>query len=115
MQSARDPPSSLMMPFVDQEGKITDTLTAPSKKAHLMEADMSNGMTMESSGNGIAVAENHDAKIMSPEIRDALSTFKDEMHGILQLPPEDLAKVDHIEWKLDWKPVLTACLYPKKS
>ena len=76
---------------------------------------MSNGMTTESSGNGIAVAENHDVKIMSPEIRDALSEFKEEVHSILQLPPEDMAKIDHIECRLDWKPVLTTRLYPKKS
>ena len=76
---------------------------------------MSNGMTTESSGNGIAVAENHDVKIMSPEIRDALSEFKEEVHSILQLPTEDMAKIDHIECRLDWKPVLTTRLYPKKS
>ena len=76
---------------------------------------MSNGMTTESSGNGIAVAENHDVKIMSPEIRDALSEFKEEVHSILQLPTEDMAKIDHIECQLDWKPVLTTRLYPKKS
>ncbi len=75
---------------------------------------MSDGMTTESSGNGIAVAENHDAKIMSPEMRDALSEFKEEVHSILQLPTEDMAKIDHIECQLDWKPVLTTRLYLKK-
>ena len=79
-----------------------------------MEADMSNGMATESSCNGIAVAENHDAKIMSPEIRNALSEFKEEVHSILQLPPENMAKIDHIECQLDWKPVLTARHYLKK-
>ena len=76
---------------------------------------MTNGKNTGSSGYCIAIPENHDAKTMSSETLDALSSLKDEIHGILQLPPEDLAKVDHIEWKLDWKPVLTACLYPKKS
>ena len=76
---------------------------------------MSNGKNTEAPCKDITIAENHDAKTMSSETLDALSSLKDEIHGILQLPPEDWAKVDHIEWKLDWKPVLTACLYPKKS
>ena len=76
---------------------------------------MTNGKNTGSSGYCIAIPENHDVKTMSSETIDALSRLKNEMHGFLQLPPEDLAKVDHIEWKLDWKPVLTACLYPKKS
>lgn len=49
------------------------------------------------------------------DIREPLEKINQEMHTALQLPPEDLAKIDHIEWKLDWKPVLTARLYPKKS
>ena len=49
------------------------------------------------------------------DIRDPLEKINQEMHTALQLPPEDLAKIDHIEWTLDWKPVLTARLYPKKS
>ena len=53
--------------------------------------------------------------MMNSEVRDALSNLKEEMHAMLQLPPEDLAKVDHIEWKLDWKPVLTSRIYPKKD
>ena len=76
---------------------------------------MTNGKNTGSSGYCIAIPENHDVKTMNNETIDALSRLKNEMHGFLQLPPEDLAKVDHIEWKLDWKPVLTACLYPKKS
>ena len=76
---------------------------------------MTNGKNTGSSGYCIAIPENHDVKTMNNETIGALSRLKNEMHGILQLPPEDLAKVDHIEWKLDWKPVLTACLYPKKS
>ena len=76
---------------------------------------MTNGKNTGSSGYCIAIPENHDVKTMNNETIDALSRLKNEMHGFLQLPPEDLAKVDHIEWKLDWKPVLTACLYPQKS
>ena len=76
---------------------------------------MSDGKNTEAPCKDITISENRDAKTMSSETLDALSSLKDEIHGILQLPPEDLAKVDHIEWKLDWKPVLTACLYPKTS
>ena len=76
---------------------------------------MINGKNTESPCKNTAIAENHDVETMSSETIDALSKLKNEMHGFLQLSPEDLAKVDHIEWKLDWKPVLTACLYPQKS
>ena len=75
---------------------------------------MSNGMTTGASGTGIAVAENCNAKTLDNETLDALSRLKEEVHETLQLPPEDLAKIDHIEWRLDWKPVLTARLYLNK-
>lgn len=76
---------------------------------------MINGKNTESPCKNTAIAENHDVETMSSETIDALSKLKNEMHGFLQLPPEDLAKVDHIEWKLDWKPVLTTYLYTKES
>ena len=76
---------------------------------------MTNGKNTESPCKNTAIAENHDVETMSSETIDALSKLKNEMHGFLQLSPEDLAKVDHIEWKLDWKPVLTSRIYPKKD
>ena len=80
-----------------------------------MEADMSNEMITVQTGSDSATCENNDAKMMNSETRNTLSSLKEEMHAMLQLPPEDLAKVDHIEWKLDWKPVLTSRIYPKKD
>ena len=80
-----------------------------------MEADMSNKMITLPAGNDSAICEGNDEKMMNSEVRDALSNLKEEMHAMLQLPPEDLAKVDYIEWKLDWKPVLTSRIYPKKD
>lgn len=49
------------------------------------------------------------------ETLETISQLGKEIHEFLQLPPEDMAKIDHIEWKLDWKPVLTARLYPKNT
>ena len=72
-----------------------------------MESAMSNEKSTEPLGKAIASAQSSDT-------RDAISSLREEMHEMLQLPSEDLAKVDYIEWKLDWKPVLTSRLYPKK-
>ena len=80
-----------------------------------MEADMSNEMITVQTGSDSATCENNDAKMMNSEMRDALSEFKEEVHSMLQLPPEDMAKIDYIECRLDWKPVLISRLYPKKS
>ena len=66
---------------------------------------MANEVTTVSSGNAIAVSESTVAKIMSPEMSNALSEFKEEVHSILQLPPEDMVKISHIDCQLDWKPV----------
>ena len=59
-------------------------------------------------------AQSYNPKMMDHDTREAIFSFREEIHEALQLPPEDMAKIDHIEWKLDWKPVLTARLYPKK-
>ena len=75
---------------------------------------MSNELVPVLSASSIAITENCNAKTLDNETLDALSKLKEEVHGILQLPPEDLAKIDHVEWRLDWKPVLTARLYLKK-
>ena len=79
-----------------------------------MESAMSNEKSTEPLGKAIASAQSYDAKKMDSDIRDAISSLREEMHEMLQIPSEDLAKIDYIEWKLDWKPVLTARLYPKK-
>ncbi len=47
------------------------------------------------------------------ETLEAISQLEKEIHQVLQLPPEDMAKIDHIEWRLDWKPVLSVSLFPK--
>ena len=112
-----------MVSLTDQEGEITDdrpcgVLTPYPRhreRRTMLEANMVNEKNTEASGTCNAIAEKHDGKTVNSETLNALAGLMDEMHRILQLPPEDLAKVDHIEWKLDWKPVLTACLYPKKS
>lgn len=66
-------------------------------------------------GQGITASENHDAKMMDHDARDSIFRLREEIHEMLQLPPEDRANIDHIEWMLDWKPVLTVRLYPKES
>ena len=75
---------------------------------------MSNEKLTAPFGKTIASVQSYDTKKMDPDTRDAISNLREEMHEMLQLPPEDRAKIDYIEWKLDWKPVLTACIYPKK-
>ena len=75
---------------------------------------MSNEKSTAPLGKTIASAQSYDAKKMDSDIRDAIYSLREEMHEMLQIPSEDLAKIDYIEWKLDWKPVLTARLYPKK-
>ena len=80
-----------------------------------METDMSNEMITVPTGNDSATCEGNDTKTMNSATCNTLSNLKEEMHAMLQLPPEDLAKIDHIEWELDWKPVLTSRLYPKNS
>lgn len=76
---------------------------------------MSNMKPTAPLSNNIASDQSYDTKMMNSEMCDALSEFKEEVHSILQLSPEDLAKIDHVECRLDWKPVLTTRLYPKKS
>lgn len=49
------------------------------------------------------------------EALEAISPLGKEIHQKVQLLPEDIAKIDHVEWRLDWKPVQTVSLYPKKS
>ena len=63
----------------------------------------------------IRILDNLLALNLNVSLWSARRKMSQEDLGGAELPPEDLAKVDHIEWKLDWKPVLTACLYPKKS
>ena len=60
-------------------------------------------------------AQSYNPKMMDHDTREAIFSFREEIHEALQLPPEDMAKIDHIEWKLDWKPVLTVRVSPKKS
>ncbi|MBB5142301.1 hypothetical protein [Desulfovibrio intestinalis] len=62
-----------------------------------------------------ASAQSYNPKMMDHDTRNAIFSFREEIHEALQLPPEDMAKIDYIEWQLNWKPVLTACVYPKKS
>ena len=75
---------------------------------------MSNEKSTAPLGKTIASAQSYDAKKMDSDIRDAISSLREEMHEMLQITWEDLDKLTYIEWKLDWKPVLTARLYPKK-
>ena len=76
---------------------------------------MSNEKSTEPLGKAIASAQSYDAKKMDSDTRDAISSLREEMHEMLQIPSEDLAKIDYIEWKLDWKPVLTVNIHPKNS
>ena len=76
---------------------------------------MSNMKPTAPFSKNIASDQSYDTKMMNSEMRDALSEFREEVHSILQLSPEDMAKIDHIECRLDWKPVLTTRLCPKKS
>ena len=75
---------------------------------------MSNEKPTAPLGKTIVSVQSYDTKKMDSDTRGAISNLREEMHEMLQLPSEDLAKVDYIEWKLDWKPVLTSRLYPKK-
>ena len=90
-------------------------ITTPVKLGVLFwKAQMSNMKPTAPLSKNIASDQSYDTKMMNSEMRDALSEFKEEVHSILQLPPENMAKIDHIECQLDWKPVLTARLYLKK-
>ena len=60
-------------------------------------------------------AQSYNPKMMDHDTRDAIFNLREEIHEALQLPPEDMAQIDYIEWQLDWKPVLTTRVYPKKS
>lgn len=74
-----------------------------------MESAMSNEKSTEPLGKTIASAQSYDAKKMDSNTRDAISSFKEEMHEMLQqLSPEDMAKIDHIEVNL-----LSARIFPK--
>ena len=75
---------------------------------------MSNEKSTEPLIKNIDSAQSYDAKMMDSDTRDAMSSLREEMHEMLRLPPEDMAKIDYVEWKLDWKPVLTTRIYPKK-
>ena len=59
--------------------------------------------------------ENQNGTIMSKDTFAAVTAIQQEIHAMLQLPAEDLNKVSRLELQLDWKPVLTARVYPKKS
>ena len=58
--------------------------------------------------------ENQNGTIMSKDTFAAVTAIQQEIHAMLQLPAEDLSKLSRLELQLDWKPVLTARLYPKK-
>lgn len=75
---------------------------------------MSSEKTTAPHSETIASAQSYDGKMMIHDTREAFSSFREEFLEALQLPQEDLAKIDHIELNLDWKPVLTARIYPKK-
>lgn len=59
--------------------------------------------------------ENQNGTIMSKDTFAAVTAIQQEIHAMLQLPAEDLSKLSHFELQLDWKPVLTSRIYPKKD
>ena len=59
--------------------------------------------------------ENQNGTIMSKDTFAAVTAIQQEIHAMLQLPAEDLNKVSRLELQLDWKPVLTVRVSPKKS
>lgn len=65
--------------------------------------------------SAIVTSHSNDEKgFMASEACEALNCFKHEMMEVLQLPKEELDKVDHIELRVEWVPKLTARVYPKK-
>lgn len=44
-----------------------------------------------------------------------LKEIKKEIHAALQLPSEDMDKIDHIEWQITLKPEFIVRMYPKKD
>ena len=59
--------------------------------------------------------ENQNGTILSKDTFAAVTAIQQEIHAMLQLPAEDLSKLSRLELQLDWKPVLTTRVYPKKS
>lgn len=60
------------------------------------------------------IIQNMNTKVSFHDDRKVITHINEEIHAMLQLPPEDLAKVDKIELKLTWRPELTVHVYPKK-
>jgi hypothetical protein len=84
-------------------------LTTPAKSGVLFwKVHMSNEKLTAPFGKTIASVQSYDTKKMDSDTRGAISSLREEMHEMLQLPPEDLAKIDHIDLHL-----LTARLFPK--
>ena len=65
-----------------------------------MESAMSNEKSTAPLGKTIASAQSYDAKKMDSDTRDAISSLREEMYEMLQLPSEDLAKIGHVEFNL---------------
>ena len=68
----------------------------------------------QSLGQDNVISQPQNQVSVNYEVLEAVSNFTNELHQMLQFPPEGMAKIDHIELRLGWKPVLTANLFPKK-
>lgn len=69
----------------------------------------------QSLGQDNVISQPQNQVSVNYEVLEAVSNFTNELHQMLQFPPEGMAKIDHIELRLDWKPVLTANLFPQKT
>ena len=88
-------------------------LTCPQKGQTSLELDMSNENNEVSLAQESVATQPQNLTPVKSETLEAISQLEKEIHQVLQLPPEDRAKIDHIEWRLDWKPVLSVSLFPK--
>lgn len=64
--------------------------------------------------NKVTIRENDSKTSKNNDALDCINNFYHELQTVLQLPEDELAKVDHIELTVEWIPKLTARVYPKK-